>query len=379
MKRNQALGWLAGSGVGAAFMYYLDPNQGRRRRAMARDRMSHLARVAPKQAARSARDLSHRTKGVLASAKSAAIKRKPVSDDILEERIRSQLGRAVSHPTSVEVLVHDGEVTLKGLVLAHEARELLRRVKHVQGVRHLHDELELHQAAEHIPALQGGKKRGGARLDVLQKNWAPATRFIMGTLGTALGVFGFSRKSPVGYAVGTSGLLALLRAAKNVETRRILGLGQRRAILYRKSFDINVPPPVAFAFWADFTNFPSFLSEVKEVRRTDDGNWHWTIAGPLGTAVSWNAKVTRMVPDQLIAWRALPGELIRHAGRVRFTQNRQGGTRIQLDFTYHLPVGMLGNRVARIFGSDPKKRIDESLTEMKRILEGNGTAQRAAV
>jgi hypothetical protein len=55
-------------GLGALTMYLLDPEQGRRRRALLRDQLTHARRVVREQASGTARDLTNRAQGVAAEA-----------------------------------------------------------------------------------------------------------------------------------------------------------------------------------------------------------------------------------------------------------------------------------------------------------------------
>jgi hypothetical protein len=61
----------AGFGMGALLMYMLDPAQGRRRRALARDQVSHFVTEAEKKMEAKARHWSNRARGVVAETKSA--------------------------------------------------------------------------------------------------------------------------------------------------------------------------------------------------------------------------------------------------------------------------------------------------------------------
>jgi hypothetical protein len=63
--------WLGGVAVGAALMYVFDPDRGRRRRALARDKAIHAARVASDTVGSTSRDLSNRARGVAAEARAA--------------------------------------------------------------------------------------------------------------------------------------------------------------------------------------------------------------------------------------------------------------------------------------------------------------------
>src|SRR5262249_44966825 len=126
--------------AGAGIMYFLDPVFGRRRRALLQDKAIHFSKLAPRGLNIIARDRSHRIQGLVAES-THAFKTEPVEDDILVERVRSAMGRAVSHPHSIEVDVTDGWVTLSGPVLAEEHKRLVQCVKKVRGVQFLEDRL----------------------------------------------------------------------------------------------------------------------------------------------------------------------------------------------------------------------------------------------
>ena len=61
---------LSGIGVGAALMYVLDPERGRRRRALARDKAVSFAGKTGDMVAKRSRDIANRAKGVAAEARS---------------------------------------------------------------------------------------------------------------------------------------------------------------------------------------------------------------------------------------------------------------------------------------------------------------------
>ena len=87
---------------GAGLMYFLDPVQGRRRRALVRDQCASALRQWSDILDKAARDLGNRTRGMVAEAQ-AAWSRAPVDDAVLVARVRTKLGRAVSHPSAIEV------------------------------------------------------------------------------------------------------------------------------------------------------------------------------------------------------------------------------------------------------------------------------------
>ena len=64
---------LGGIGLGAAVMYVLDPQGGRRRRALARDKAVSLAHNTSQVVSARSRDLANRAKGIAAEARSIVV------------------------------------------------------------------------------------------------------------------------------------------------------------------------------------------------------------------------------------------------------------------------------------------------------------------
>jgi osmotically-inducible protein OsmY len=143
--------------AGAGLMYLLDPDRGARRRALVRDKAVH-ARHKLGGFGATTRDLRNRARGTLAGLRSRW-RQEDVGDEILHERVRSAVGRVVSHPGAIEADVFAGRVTLRGPVLQGELDDLLAAVSQVPGVSEVTNELEVHPSAEHVPSLQGGGRR----------------------------------------------------------------------------------------------------------------------------------------------------------------------------------------------------------------------------
>src|SRR5262245_64178120 len=110
---------LTGLGVGALSMYLMDPDRGRRRRALLRDKIVSARWRLDDAVEMTRHDLGNRARGVVASIQSR-FSRDEVTDEVLAERVRSRLGGLVGHASSVEVSASNGRVTLRGPVLAHE-------------------------------------------------------------------------------------------------------------------------------------------------------------------------------------------------------------------------------------------------------------------
>jgi gas vesicle protein len=145
-----AVGALA---AGAIATFFLDPEQGKRRRALARDKVSSGLRQAAESSQALAEDLRNRSGGLAARLR-GRLEPRPVADDKLAERVRSRAGRFVSHPGSIDIQVLQGEVTVSGPVLEAEAASLLSAVRRTPGVQSVVDRLERHADAGNVPGLQ---------------------------------------------------------------------------------------------------------------------------------------------------------------------------------------------------------------------------------
>ena len=365
---NREVTLLSGIGIGAALMYMLDPDRGRRRRALVRDKFVSAANKTPDAIGATARDLSNRARGLVAEVGSL-FGGEEASDEVIEARVRSQMGRVVSHPRSIEVVANQGRVTLRGPALAHEVGDLLSCVSSVSGVREVDNQLEVHKRAGGIPGLQGGRPHPGHRFELMQENWSPAARLLVGATGGALTVYGLGRRDPFGVGLSAIGLGLLARGVTNTEFKRLVGAGGgRRAVDIQKTINIAAPVEQVFDFWDNFENFPRFMTNVREVRDAGNGMSHWVVAGPAGVPVEWDAVMTRRVPNELLAWKSVEGATIENAGFIRF-EPTAGATRVQVKLTYNPPAGAIGHGVAALFGADPKTEMDQDLMRTKTLIE----------
>ena len=358
-----------GGALGAAAMYFLDPHEGRRRRARTRDKLVHAGKRFNEAGKVTARDSVHRARGFIAGARKL-LRHEDVADEVLVGRVRAELGRVVSHPHAVAVAADRGHVTLSGPILAEEARPLLRCVRHVQGVKAVSDRLMVYEGAEaqHVSALQGGHPRPGARFELMQENWSPAARVAVGGLGAGLLAAGLRARAGACAVLGAAGSVLIVRAALNRRLSSLFGLdGAERGIVVQKTMTIAAPVEQVFAFWTDYKNFPRFMHHVREVHVRSDVS-HWVVAGPAGVPVQWEAQLVEVQPNSLLRWRSSAQSAVKHEGSVRFSQNGEG-TRLTVHLRYVPPGGAFGHAIAALFGADPKTEMDADLLRMKSMIE----------
>ena len=249
-RRFDLMSGLGAGAVGAFLMYVFDPQIGRRRRALARDKMIRFAHKTFDAVDVTARDLKNRAVGAVAETRNLFSK-EDVSDEILEQRVRSKLGALVSHPSSIEVNAENGKITFRGPILADEVERLLSRVSSMREVKAVDSRLEVHQEPGNVPGLQGepAPRKSGETPDIMQASWSPTTRFIAGTAGGTVALYGLRQLNALGAAVSALGTAVLARALTNMEFKRLIGVGAgRRAVTIRKIINVAAPVEKVFAF-----------------------------------------------------------------------------------------------------------------------------------
>jgi uncharacterized membrane protein len=177
-------------------------------------------------------------------------------------------------------------------------------------------------------------------------------------------------------AAGGTALLG--RAILNQPLRQLAGLDpEQDTVTVEKTIHIDAPLEDVYAYWSNFENFPKFMTHLKEVRHVKNGTSHWVAAGPGGVSIPWDAEITEQRTNELLAWKSVPGSMVRTVGVLRFDKETDGRTRIQIRMSYCPPGGVLGQSVAWLFGADPKKEMDEDLVRLKSMLERGKTRAHA--
>jgi hypothetical protein len=137
------LALVLGLSLGAALMYFLDPDNGRRRRTLVREKSARYAREARDRQAGLLRHAGNRARGAAASVRHRLHPDDIVEDGVLLERVRAALGHVVGDPHAVDIRVKCGTVVLKGPARQEQMDELVACVRNVRGVRDVENRLSL--------------------------------------------------------------------------------------------------------------------------------------------------------------------------------------------------------------------------------------------
>ena len=181
-----------------------------------------------------------------------------------------------------------------------------------------------------------------------------------------------TRRNPVSLTIGTVGFGLLARALTNLEVSRLVGVGTgRNTVNFEQTIHIKAPIEKVFAFWQDYSNFPRFMTHVREITDQGDGKSHWVSDGPGGTPIEWDAVITKVIPNNTLAWKTVGEPSVDHAGIVRFTTGQSGSTTVHVEFFYNPPAGWAGHSIASLLGFDPKTKMSEDLVRLKTVLEAS--------
>jgi hypothetical protein len=151
---------MRGIASGVAFMYFLDPKMGARRRALLRDKVVKLFNRTSDRLENATEMATDRARGIAAET-AKRFNPQPISDETLVARVRSEMGHYLLHPHAVQVTANNGHLTLTGNILAHEVPPLLTKLKGMQFVQSIDNRLQAHEEAANIPDLQTGDTQRG--------------------------------------------------------------------------------------------------------------------------------------------------------------------------------------------------------------------------
>jgi uncharacterized membrane protein len=141
-------------------------------------------------------------------------------------------------------------------------------------------------------------------------------------------------------------------------------------IRLEEAITIGRPISDVYSYWRDFTNFPKFCKQLREVVVLDKTRSRWTANGPNDKPLTWEAAMLEDKPNELISWRSLENAEFENAGSVSFREAPAGrGTEIRWTLTYNPPAGPIGSLIAKLTGREPAILLREQLRRLKQLLE----------
>jgi uncharacterized membrane protein len=218
-------------------------------------------------------------------------------------------------------------------------------------------------------------------------HWSPPLRNSAVVGGALLALTGLMRRSPLTMVMGLAGAALLARGAANQPLSSLVdrgaaglglakGLSMDQTIDFEKTVHIDASPDEVYEQFANYENFPRFMSHVAEVRDLGRRRSHWMVKGPGGSRFEWNSVLTEQNRPNRLAWRSEPGAEVPNSGSIQFERHR-GGTLVTVRMAYSPPAGALGHAFALLLGADPKSQMDEDLARMRAFIERRNVPREA--
>ena len=146
-------------------------------------------------------------------------------------------------------------------------------------------------------------------------------------------------------------------------------------ILGEGAVDVQAAPEEVFTFWRHLENLPRFMSHVKDVTQIGPGRYTWTVDGPLGGDVVWDAVTTQVVENEMLGWQSVPDSGIVNSGTVRFEPLAGGGTRVRVRLAYSPPAGKIGHAIASLLGDNPEQQMQDDLAKLRMLFSAAPAGQ----
>ena len=215
------------------------------------------------------------------------------------------------------------------------------------------------------------------------RNISEIERWTSIAAGTALALYGMSRRRGSGWMLAALGGMLVQRGASgHCHTYDLFGintagtgsdtrhaLGGSRGVNVEERVIINRPREELYRFWRNLENLPRFMSHLESVEPITDTLSRWKAKGPGGTVVEWTAEIINEVPNKVIGWRSIEGSDVASAGSVNFEEVTPGRTRVRVRLQYSPPGGKVGAAFAKLMGRDAATEIREDLQRFKQLVE----------
>ena len=216
-----------------------------------------------------------------------------------------------------------------------------------------------------------------------EKNVGNRERLLSGVAGAVLGIRSLrqSNRSPLRSVILLTLSAALARRSMTgvCPLYKALGFSTEKStnhggIDITKSVTVRRPAQELFGYWRTLENLPNFMKHLTSVETIDSKNSRWRTKGALGTEVSWQAEITAERAGEYIAWKSVPGSQLENLGSVRFLQEANGETKVELHIRYQPPGSIAGQTIEKILGPNARTQVMNDLRRFKQLMEAGELA-----
>jgi len=144
---------------------------------------------------------------------------------------------------------------------------------------------------------------------------------------------------------------------------------QPGAITLTERVTIEKSAESLFEFWRDVRNLPHVLSRLEHVEALDHGRSRWTVRGPSGNRVTWDAVLMRETPARFLQWTSVPDSTLAVMGSVRFRPVSKDVTEVEVSLDCQPSSAASDAAWVWLGGSSPSLLLEHELARFKQVVE----------
>ena len=112
------------------------------------------------------------------------------------------------------------------------------------------------------------------------------------------------------------------------------------------------------------------MKHLQNVTVLDEKLSEWTavLLRDVGT-VSWTSEIVKDDPGAMLSWHSVPDSSIENAGKITFEDAGLMSTRVDIVISYHAPLGILGEKTARLLNPVFEKMVRDDVNSFKEYIE----------
>lgn len=131
--------------------------------------------------------------------------------------------------------------------------------------------------------------------------------------------------------------------------------------IIEKILDFDATPDAVFSIIENPEDFPSYSVFIKEVKKTDKGNFQWT-ADIFGIEIRWEAEISENIRPVTFAWQSVSG--LPNKGSY-LIEDVNGKARVHFILEYDLNVDLINRITAPLI----KKAMEVLSVELMENIE----------
>jgi len=137
-----------------------------------------------------------------------------------------------------------------------------------------------------------------------------------------------------------------------------------------RSVTVGKPADELHELWRDPETLTRVFGDRVSVTAAGDDRLHWSLDGPLGRTIEWDAEIVADRTGELLRWESVADATLPSVGSVAFRPApADRGTEVTLRLEFYPPGGRLGDAAMEALGVVPESLAGTALARFKGLAE----------